>query len=60
MTLRKGFFNRDPAFVAKDLLGNVVVRKIGSDTLLGRIVETEAYYGGEDLSYQFCKKADRS
>lgn len=48
MALRRGFYTRDPALVAKGLLGNIVVRKIGSDTLSGRIVETEAYYGRED------------
>lgn len=48
MVLQRSFYTRDPALVAKDLLGNIVVRKIGSDTLAGRIVETEAYYGRED------------
>ena len=39
---------KDPALVARDLLGKVVVRRIGSQVLSGRIVETEAYYGEKD------------
>lgn len=34
--------------VARDLLGKVVVRRIGSRVLSGKIVETEAYYSEED------------
>lgn len=34
--------------VARDLLGKVLVRKLDSRILSGRIVETEAYYGGND------------
>ncbi len=41
-------FNRDPKEVAIDILGKVLVRRVGNDTLRGRIVETEAYYGDED------------
>jgi DNA-3-methyladenine glycosylase len=46
--LPKDFYERDPAAVAKDLLGKVLVRKLNSETLSGRIVETEAYYGEND------------
>jgi DNA-3-methyladenine glycosylase len=38
------FYNRDPAEVAKDLLGHILQRK----GMAGRIVETEAYYGKSD------------
>lgn len=38
------FYNRDPATVAKDLLGHIVQRR----KIAGRIVETEAYYGTRD------------
>jgi len=48
MALKRSFYARDPALVAKGLLGDIVVRKIGSDILSGKIVETEAYYGRED------------
>lgn len=44
----KDFYERDPALVAKDLLGKILVRKLDSEVLSGEIVETEAYYGGSD------------
>jgi DNA-3-methyladenine glycosylase len=46
--LAKNFYERDPAVVAKNLLGKILVRKINSKILAGKIVETEAYYGKED------------
>jgi len=46
--LQRSFYERDPALAARDLLGKVLVRRIGSEVLSGRIVETEAYYGGGD------------
>jgi DNA-3-methyladenine glycosylase len=48
--LSEKFFERDSALVAKDLLGKFLVRKINSKILVGKIVETEAYYGKEDPS----------
>lgn len=46
--LSKDFYERDPALVAQDLLGKILVRKINSEILSGKIVETEAYYGEDD------------
>ncbi len=46
--LPKEFYERDPALVAKDLLGKILLRKINSKILSGKIVETEAYYGKRD------------
>lgn len=46
--LRRSFYERDPALVAKDLLGKILERKTSSKVLSGKIVETEAYYGEED------------
>lgn len=46
--LPKEFYERDPALVAKGLLGKILVRKLGSQILCGKIVETEAYYGEND------------
>jgi DNA-3-methyladenine glycosylase len=46
--LERKFYERDPAAVARDLLGKILVRRINSEVLSGRIVETEAYYGGRD------------
>jgi DNA-3-methyladenine glycosylase len=47
-TLSKDFYERNPASVAKDLLGKVLMRKVDSEVLSGKIVETEAYYGRND------------
>lgn len=46
--LSKNFYERKTEEVAKDLLGKILVRKINSRILSGKIVETEAYYGKED------------
>ena len=46
--LSKGFFERDPAVVAEELLGKVIIRNLEGSILKGMIVETEAYYGAED------------
>jgi len=46
--LSKSFYERDPPLVAKDLLGKILLRKLGSEVLSGKIVETEAYYGRKD------------
>jgi DNA-3-methyladenine glycosylase len=46
--LPRTFYERDTVRVAKDLLGKVLVRRLGSSTLTGTIVETEAYRGYDD------------
>jgi len=46
--LQRNFYKRDPAAVAKDLLGKVLVRRLDPEILSGKIVETEAYYGEND------------
>ena len=46
--LPKSFYERDPATVAKELLGKTLVRRLSYQTLSGKIVETEAYYGVND------------
>jgi len=48
MVLPREFYERDPEIVAKELLGKILVRMLGSDILEGIIVEAEAYYGLED------------
>lgn len=48
--LRRKFFQQKTERVAKELLGNVLVRKIGNKVLSGIIVETEAYVGPHDLA----------
>jgi DNA-3-methyladenine glycosylase len=46
--LRGNFYSRDTATVARELLGNTLVRKQKDKELGGIIVETEAYYGEDD------------
>lgn len=50
--LDRGFFNRDPRHVARELLGKVLVRqedaRLASAGLTARIVEVEAYLGEKD------------
>jgi len=43
------FYSRDTAEVAKDLLGKLLVKSSGANSICaGYITETEAYYGAED------------
>ncbi|HTM36839.1 MAG TPA: DNA-3-methyladenine glycosylase [Terriglobales bacterium] len=46
--LSRPFYNRDPRDVGPDLLGKILIRKQGRETLAARIVEVEAYLGAED------------
>jgi DNA-3-methyladenine glycosylase len=46
--LPESFYARGALRVARDLLGCVLVRRLGRQLLTGRIVETEAYVGMED------------
>jgi DNA-3-methyladenine glycosylase len=48
MKLSRSFFTQPSLIVAKKLLGKYIVRKIGKKTLIGKIVETEAYPGPYD------------
>lgn len=47
-TPSKKFYFRAPDIVARELLGKLLVRKIGKTVLIGRIVETEAYFDEND------------
>ena len=46
--LGRDFFARDTLTVARELLGQRLVRLLGGERLSGRIVEVEAYVGEED------------
>ncbi|GFZ34053.1 putative 3-methyladenine DNA glycosylase [Clostridium zeae] len=48
MKISKDFYARDAITVSKELLGKVLVRKVGETFLKGIIVETEAYIGAID------------
>ena len=49
MRLSRDFFAQDTLTVARLLLGKRLVRRWNNQHLAGRIVETEAYIGGDDL-----------
>jgi len=60
-TLSRGFYDRDPREVAHDLLGKLLIRRMGSHLLVGRIVETEAYLGKDDpAAHSYRGKTDRN
>lgn len=42
------FYRRPAEIVARDLLGRYLVRELGGERLVVRLVETEAYLGGPD------------
>jgi DNA-3-methyladenine glycosylase len=46
--LRRGFYSRDSAEVALDVLGRVLVHESSEGQTSGIIVEAEAYYGEDD------------
>lgn len=59
--LSRQFFARPTEIVARELLGKVLVRKIGKKKLAGMIVETEAYVGPHDLACHASKgKTERN
>ncbi len=59
--LPRRFYFRSPDFVARDLLGKVLARRLGGEWLTGRIVETEAYFGKDDpAAHAFAGKTARN
>jgi DNA-3-methyladenine glycosylase len=57
--LDRSFFTRLPTQVAPQLLGKLLVHRVGQECLSGRIIETEAYLGLEDpASHAFRGKSN--
>ncbi len=52
--LGREFYQRSAVEVAKDLLGKYLVRRTRGGVMRGKIVETEAYDGPEDLACHSC------
>jgi len=50
MRLDRAFYTADPVSLARALLGATLVRVLEGRRLAGRIVETEAYLGAQDLA----------
>jgi DNA-3-methyladenine glycosylase len=50
MKLSPSFYQQPALEVARNLLGKVLVRRLNGKNLAGKIVETEAYVGPEDLA----------
>ncbi|WP_129595819.1 DNA-3-methyladenine glycosylase [Anaerophilus nitritogenes] len=48
MKLDESFYRKDALNLAKDLLGKILVRKIGDRLIQCKIVETESYIGPQD------------
>jgi DNA-3-methyladenine glycosylase len=59
--LGRGFYSRDTAVVAKELLGKLLVKRDENLLLSGIITETEAYYGHDDpASHAFRGRTPRA
>ena len=56
--LDKNFFEKKAEIVARNLLGKLLIRKIGGKKLIGKIVETEAYYDEKDPASRACSNGD--
>ena len=61
--LDRSFFMRDARIVARDLLGRILATNINGVQTSGRIIETEAYLGAEDMAshaYRGLSRRNRS
>lgn len=58
--IKKDFFLQPTIEVAKKLIGCIIVRKIGSKIISGRIVETEAYLSDDPACHGYYKKTKRN
>jgi DNA-3-methyladenine glycosylase len=58
--LPREFYARDPRRVARELLGKVLVNKIGKRFLAARLVEVEAYFGNDPAAHSFVGRTARN
>jgi len=58
--LPRSFYGRNTKVVARQLLGKYLIRKIGRRKIVGKIVETEAYFQDDPASHAFRGKTERS
>jgi DNA-3-methyladenine glycosylase len=58
--LPREFYARDPRRVARELLGKVLVKKIGKRFLAARLVEVEAYFGNDPAAHSFAGRTARN
>ncbi len=58
--LPRAFYSRPTLSVAKSLLGKILVRKIGTTILSGKIVEVEAYCQNDPASHSYRGKTKRN
>jgi DNA-3-methyladenine glycosylase len=56
----QAFYARATNVVARALLGKILIRRAGSKTLAGRIVETEAYTSDDPASHAFRGRTERN
>jgi DNA-3-methyladenine glycosylase len=57
--LSRSFYSRNTGVVARQLLGKYLLRKTGGRKLIGKIVETEAYFQNDPASHSFKGKTPR-
>ncbi len=58
--LPRSFYRRDTVDVAQDLLGKILVRKIGQKLVSGIIIETEAYKDDDPASHSYSGITERN
>jgi DNA-3-methyladenine glycosylase len=59
--LPPSFYLDEPGIVARNLLGKLLIRKLDGQSLIGRIVEIEAYFGQNDpAAHSFAGRTARN
>jgi len=58
--LSRSFYLRPTLQVAQELLGTHLIRRIGKNLLIGKIVEVEAYRSNDPASHSFRGKTNRN